>query len=115
MSRVPTKNQMARLALLPVGPCVLHPRRNDWRPLLNHGWVEAVWPKEWEMVGSAYDGLHQYLPSLRISSDGLRALADAVEKHGQPEIPARPRTQVEAQAHYAGARDRQRATSGAAR
>jgi hypothetical protein len=90
---------MAKLAALPVGTAVVNPRRHDWRPLLNHGWVEAAFGRAWVNHGLAYEPGSQYLPALRITPDGLRALADAVEKHGQPEMVA-PQTQVEAMAEY---------------
>lgn len=106
MNRVPTPKQMARLAALPVGTAVINPRRHDWRPLLNHGWVEAAFRDAWANHSLAYEPGGQYLPALRITSDGLRALADAVDKHGQPEM-VEPQTQVEAMAEY----DRRRAVA----
>jgi hypothetical protein len=93
--RVPTPKQMSKLAALPVGTAVVNPRRHDWRPLYNHGWVEAAFEGDWADHSFAYDGLEQYLPALRITADGLRALADALDKHGQPEM-VEPQTQVEA-------------------
>lgn len=102
MNRVPTEKQMAKLAALPVGTAVVNPRRHDWRPLLNHGWVEAASDDGWTNHSLAYDGLDQYLPALRITADGLRALAAAVERHGQPSLPE-PQTQLEAMALHAKA------------
>lgn len=94
--RTPTPKQMALLAEIPVGTAVINPRRNQWRRLLNHGWVEAVWPKAWQNTGLAYGGAgDSFLPSLRITADGLRALAAAIDKHGQPE-PAEPQSQADA-------------------
>src|SRR5882672_2569724 len=93
--RVPTPKQAALLGEIPVGTAVINPRRHQWRPLLNHGWVEAVWPKEWENSGLSGSGSDSYLPSLRITPDGLRALADAIDKHGQPES-AQPQSQADA-------------------
>lgn len=98
--RVPTAKQAALLAGLPVGVAVLTPRRNDWRPLLNHGWVEPVSAAEHTNNGNSYDGTNMYLAPLRITADGLRALADSLEKHGQPE-PAQPRSQADARWHGA--------------
>lgn len=91
---------MAFLAELPVGMAVMNPRRHDFRPLLNHGWVEAVWDSL-AGYGYAYDPSagNRYLPPLRITPDGLRALADAIEKYGQPD-PAEPQTQADA--HWFG-------------
>lgn len=93
--RTPTRKQMALLAALPVGTAVLTPRRNDWRPLLNHGWVEPLSEQEAIDNGYAYDGTNAYLAPLRITAEGLRALADALDKHGQPG-PAPARTQADA-------------------
>jgi hypothetical protein len=82
--KIPTPKQMALLAEIPVGSAVISPRRNQWRRLLNHGWVEAVWPKEWQNTGLAYGGAgDSYLPSLRITPDG------------QPD-PAEPQSQADA-------------------
>jgi len=106
VTRIPTRNQMAKLAHLPVGTAVINPRRHDWRPLLNHGWVEAAFSTDWENHSLAYEPGGQYLPALRITADGLRALADAVDQHGQPPMDE-PRTQVEAMAEY----DRRRAVA----
>jgi hypothetical protein len=93
--RTPTPKQSALLAGLPVGVAVLTPRRHDWRPLLNHGWVEPLSEREQVNNGYAYDGTNAYLAPLRITADGLRALADAIDKHGQPDC-AKPQTQADA-------------------
>lgn len=94
--RVPTPKQMALLANVPVGIAVMNPRRHDFRPLLNHGWVEPIW------TGSApddhgwnFDGTNSYLPPLRITADGLRALGDGIDKHGQPDA-LQPQTLADA-------------------
>lgn len=90
--RIPTPKQMALLAELPVGTAVMNPRRHDFRPLLNHGWVEEVWTSLGE-YGAAYDS---YAGNrLRISTDGLRALASAIDKYGQPD-PVEPQTLADA-------------------
>jgi hypothetical protein len=98
--RIPTPKQMALLAGIPVGVAVLTPRRHDWRPLLKHGWVEPVGEREAAENGYAYDGTNQYLAPLRITAPGLRALADALDAHGQPK-PADPQTQADARWHGA--------------
>lgn len=98
--RIPTPKQAALLAAIPVGTAVLTPRRHDWRPLMNHGWVEPVSAREHANNGNAYDGTNHYLAPLRITPDGLRALADSIEKHGQPES-AQPRSQADARWHGA--------------
>lgn len=87
---------MAKLSCLQVGMAVLNPRRGDWRPMLNHGWVEPAFARP-DDHGWHYDGTNSYLPPMRITAEGLRALADAIDKHGQPEQ-VDPRTQVEAMA-----------------
>lgn len=78
--RVPTKRQMDVLSRLRVGGIVLSPRRTDWASLLDHGWVEMVRLGELKTKGD------MFLEPLRITPSGLRALADAIEKHGQPEV-----------------------------
>jgi hypothetical protein len=98
--RVPTVKQAARLSCLSPGTMVVNPRRNDWRPLLNHGWVEPS-QRGADNHGFNFDGTNPYLPPLRITADGLRALADSIDKHGQPEIPER-QTLVEAMRHPSG-------------
>ncbi len=96
--RVPTAKQAALLAGLPVGVAVMNPRRHDWRPLLNHGWVEPLSESEQVNHGYSYDGTNFYLAPMRITADGLRALADAIDRDGQPEI-AKPQTQADARWH----------------
>jgi hypothetical protein len=98
--RVPTPKQAALLAGLPVGVAVMTPGRHDWRPLLNHGWVEPLSERGQVNHGYAYDGTNGYLTPLRITADGLRALADAIDKRGHPEI-AKPQTQADARWHGA--------------
>lgn len=94
--RTPTPKQAALLAELPVGTAVMNPRRHDFRPLLNHGWVEPVWDgSDPDNHGWNFDGTNPYLPPLRITPDGLRALADAIDKHGQPEA-VQPQTLADA-------------------
>ena len=53
--RIPTPKQMSRLSCLQVGVAVLNPRRNDWRPMLNHGWVEPAFADA-DNHGYSYDG-----------------------------------------------------------
>lgn len=73
--RVPTEKQFRKLMAIGIHYTVLVPGRRDWGPLLKHGWVEAL---------EADDG-GTYLPPLRISADGLRALADCVERYEHPQ------------------------------
>lgn len=77
----PTEKQAAKLRILGSGAIVLAPGRADWKPLLRRGWVEAI---------SEDDG-KRFLPPLRITPAGLRALADALERDGHPEMRPMPR------------------------
>jgi len=58
--------------------------------------VEEVWTSLGE-YGAAYDSYagNRYLPPLRITAAGLRALADAIDKHGPPD-PVEPQTLADA-------------------
>jgi hypothetical protein len=77
MSRKPTPKQSRLLLVLGSGRTVLAPRRGEWMPLLRREWVERdPWFSETPSGG--------YLPPLRITPDGLRALADALERDGRP-------------------------------
>lgn len=78
---VPTPNQVGKLRILGSGAMVIAPGRRDWSPLLRRGWVQAE--KE-------DDGTRGFLPPLRITPEGLRALADALERDGHPELTGRP-------------------------
>lgn len=77
MPRNPTVRQAARLRLLGSGAIAVTPSRSDWMPLLRHGWVERADPDLTPRGG--------LLPPLRITPDGLRALAAALERDGHPE------------------------------
>jgi hypothetical protein len=74
--RAPTPKQAEKLRILGSGAIVLAPGRGEWGPLLRRGWVEPV---------TADDADRRFLPPLRITPEGLRALADALERDGQPE------------------------------
>ena len=71
--RTPTENQYRRLRVLASGGAGLIWTKREAAPLLKHGWVTA----EWEPP---------YFQWVRITPDGLRALALAVERYGLPEI-----------------------------
>jgi hypothetical protein len=60
-----------------LGRTVLAPRRGEWMPLLRREWVERD-PRFSETPSGGY------LPPLRITPGGLRALADALERDGRP-------------------------------
>jgi hypothetical protein len=70
--RAPTPKQAAKLRILGNGAIVLAPGRGEWGPLLRRGWVEAITDDDREK---------RFLPPLRITADGLRALADALDAH----------------------------------
>lgn len=79
--KTPTPKQFQKLKTL-CGHIVLTPNYRDWQPLVNHGWVEAAWGDEMEVRQS---GRIRFWPPLRMSPDGYRALADAIEEYGWPE------------------------------
>jgi hypothetical protein len=72
--RAPTRKQYDKLLVLGSGAAGLSWLRRDTKPLLRRGWVTAEDP----------DG--SYFQMVRITPLGLRALADAVELYGLPEI-----------------------------
>lgn len=73
MSRTPTEKQYRLLQPLGSGSAGLSRRKSDTDPLIRHGWVTAEWkPPFYQWV--------------RITPDGLRALALAVEKFGLPDL-----------------------------
>lgn len=71
--RLPTENQQSALAVLANPGTLLvsgiSGSARTWRSLLRRGWIEAKDP-----VSSPENGL-------RITPDGLRALADGLEAH----------------------------------
>lgn len=75
----PTEKQFRQLLVLADGAMALAPGRRDWSPLLRRGWVAPV--KD--------DDGGRFLPPLRITAEGLRALAAGVERFGLPEIGSR--------------------------
>lgn len=81
----PTLKQAGRLGVLGSGAIVLAPGRRDWGPLVRRGWVEAI---------SEDDGEKRFLPPLRITAEGLRALAEAFDAYPEdlrPEIKPKDR------------------------
>jgi hypothetical protein len=78
----PTVKQAQKLKALGGGAIALAPGRGDWGPLLRRGWVEPVMPD---------DANKRFLPPLRITAGGLRALASAVEAHPELRPEIRPR------------------------
>lgn len=78
--RAPTTRQADRLRVLGRGDIVLFPKRSDWVSLLRHGWVARL-------DGDTDTPKGGFLPPLRITADGYRALAAAVDRDGWP-VPA---------------------------
>ena len=68
--RCPTKRQFEILMCLGSGSALLTGRKREIDPMVRHGWVTADAGYAW----------------VRITADGLRALARAVEKFGLPEM-----------------------------
>lgn len=71
MARVPTHHQYCILRALGSGGFLVAGKKREVEPLLRRGWV--VSRPGWAWV--------------QITPDGLRALADAAEKYGLPELP----------------------------
>lgn len=67
---------MTRLAILSPGTAIIAPARRRWQPLQKRGLVEPF-----SLPGRLVppDGM------LRITAAGLRALADHIDRHGQPD------------------------------
>lgn len=73
--RTPTEKQYRLLRCLGGGAALVIGRKGEVNPLARHGWVSGEWHEDeghWSFV--------------RITPDGLRALALAVERYGLPEI-----------------------------
>lgn len=75
--RTPTKKQAAKLSVL-LAHIAVSPRRSEWAPLVRHGWVEPLHDD---------DGHGRFFPPLRITPDGLRAYAAAIDA-GNAERPS---------------------------
>jgi hypothetical protein len=73
VTRVPTEKQYRTLRVLGSGSAGLSFRKRQTEQLLRHGWVTAEW-------------VPPYYQWVRITPDGLRALAGAVERYGLPEL-----------------------------
>ena len=72
-ARVPTEKQYRTLRNLGSGAAGLSWGKRDTEPFLRRGWVVAEWKPP-------------YYQWVRITPDGLRALAAAVERYGLPDI-----------------------------
>lgn len=78
-STTPGEKQYAKLLALASGSAGLSFRKRETEPLLRRGWVTAEW----------CEPFYQWV---RITPDGLRALASGVEKYGLPELGPKPST-----------------------
>ncbi len=80
MSRLPTENQYHYLLRLGSGSALVVGKKRETEMYLSRGWVTAKhgsgpsYPYSW----------------IRITPDGLRALALAVEKYGLPQFDSQP-------------------------
>lgn len=83
--KVPTEKQYRMLRGLGSGSAGLSWGRRDTEQLLRRGWVTA----------ELHDSYYQWV---RITPDGLRALALAVEKYGLPDLGPQPKKGE----HYCG-------------
>lgn len=72
--KTPTYKQYGKLCALGIHYTAIVPGRRDWTPMLNHGWVE---------ITEADEG-KRFLPPIRVTADGLRAIALGIEKYGHP-------------------------------
>jgi len=70
---IPGEKQYRLLRLLGNGCALVVGYRREIGPLLRHGWVTA-------------DDKGDHYAWVRITPTGLRALADAVEKYGLPDL-----------------------------
>jgi hypothetical protein len=78
---VPTEKQYGILRVLGSGSAGLSFKKRTTEPLLRRGWVTADWRPP-------------YYQFVRITPDGLRALALAVEKFGLPDLGPHPMTEA---------------------
>lgn len=71
--RCPTEKQYARMLMLASGAMLVSGADRGLRALVSRGWLAPEWPDKPDN-------------GLRITPDGLRALARAVERYGLPEL-----------------------------
>ena len=90
---VPTAKQYDQLRILGGGSAGLSWNRRTVEPLLRRGWVTA----------ELHDGLYHWV---RITPDGLHALAAAVERYGLPDLGPKPVTHVRVCANCGGTKYR---------
>ena len=80
---VPTEKQYEYLIRLASGSALVVGKRRETEMYLRRGWVTAEEPREGR----------SYYTWIRISADGLRAIALAVEKYGLPDLGPKPLTE----------------------
>lgn len=78
--RTPTENQYRTLRNLAGGSAGLSWGKRHTEQFLRRGWVTAKWDAP-------------YYQWVRITPDGIRALAQAVEKYGLPDLGPKPQTE----------------------
>jgi hypothetical protein len=78
--RTPTEKQYRLMRCLGGGAALVVGRKRDVEPLLRHGWVTAEKHPDEE---------NRYYAFVRLTGDGLRALALAVERYGWPSLDPR--------------------------
>lgn len=83
MSATPTEKQYGLLKVLGGGAALVVGTRRQVEPLHRRGWV----------AGEAPTASKRYWTFVRITPDGLRALARAVEKYGLPDLGPKATTQ----------------------
>jgi hypothetical protein len=79
--RVPTEAQYRLLRLLGSGNAGMSWQRRKVDPLLAHGWVTAQRAES-----------ERFYHFVRVTPEGLRALAAAVERYGLPDVLPRVRS-----------------------
>lgn len=83
MSATPTEKQYRYLLSLGCGSAIIVGAKRETEMYLRRGWVTAEWREE-----------KQYPYAwIRITPEGLRALAAAVEKYGLPDLGPKPQTE----------------------
>jgi hypothetical protein len=80
LNRVPTERQYGTLLNLASGSAGLAWGKRTTQPLLRRGWVTAEFDEP-------------YYSWVRITPDGLRALAAAVERYGLPDLGPKPQVE----------------------
>lgn len=83
---MPTRKQYEQLLGLGSGSAGLSWGKRNTEPLIRRGWVTAKWDQ--------YRPTRGFYQMVRITPEGLHALAEGVRKHGLPDLGATPQTVV---------------------